>query len=506
VDLTKNKKSEKNSNSAERFEKLYTMLLNAIPSSVLMIDQDLRIVSANRNYLTKNRRTESNTIHRRLEEIFPAVILEQIDIIGQIHEVFNRNEATRGQRMSYRSPSVPMRIFYYRIIPFSWKGVVENVMFLMDDVTEQIRLSEEVRRVERHMASVFESASDIILSTDMDGRILSWNPAAEKISSYTFNEVKKKRFFNYIAQEFQKDIKQQFLKMMNTQRPQMAEWDFVTKNGSKIPVAWVSSPMKNERSQPTGIVIVGRDLTERRKLKIQLLRSQKYAALGVMAGGIAHEIRNPLAICSSAAQFLMDDDTTPEFRMECTEKIYTAIQRASIIIENLLRFARPTGKYDMMPVNLPDLIQETLVLISNQAKIQKVELIVDIPEATVAVNCNASLLQQVFINIFLNGIQALPHGGTLSVTLENLGKNVFVLITDNGQGISKENIDKIFDPFYTTSPVGQGTGLGLSICYSIVKQHNGFIGVESVEGKGSTFTVRLPVLSALTRTNRKSYR
>lgn len=486
-------KKEPYESTAERYEKLYTMLLDTIPSSVLMIDRDMRVISANRNFLTKSRRAVSNTIGHRLNEIFPAIILNQMNITQQIHQVFDANQPTKGQRMSYRSPGVPLRIYYLRILPFSWDGVVENAMLLMDDVTEQIRLSEEVRRMERHMASVFESASDIILSADIEGKILSWNPAAEKVSGYTFSEARNKSFFKYIAKDYRKEMKQKFSKMISTQKTQMAEWDLLTKNETGIPVSWVCSPMKDDQSQATGIVAVGRDLTERRKLELQLLQSQKFAALGVMAGGIAHEIRNPLAICSSGAQFLVNDNTTSEFHKACAEKIHTGIQRASIIIENLLRFARPQVKSEMVRVNLPFLLQETLAFITNQAKIQKAELIVDIPQDPLMVNGNPSLLQQVFINLFLNGLQAMPNGGTLRISIRKTEGNVQIRLQDTGQGISMKDIDKIFDPFYTTSPVGKGTGLGLSLCYSIVKQHEGSIEVESVEGKGSTFTVKLPV-------------
>lgn len=487
-------RAETSQNLSERYERLYTMLLDAIPSSVLMIDQDMRVVSANRNFLEKSRRSISNTVGRRLEKIFPTIILDQMNITQQIRQVLQENQPTQGQRMSYRSPGVPTRIYYYRILPFSWYGTVENVMFLMDDVTEQIRLSEEVRRMERHQASVFESASDIILSTDMKGRILSWNTAAEKISGYGFEEVKKRFFHEYLAENCRKEMKKVFSGMITGKKSKMAEWELITKDGESIPVSWVCSPMKDVQPKATGFVAVGRDLTERRKLEIQLLQSQKFAALGVMAGGIAHEIRNPLAICSSGAQFLMDDSITREFRKECAEKIHTGIQRASIIIENLLRFARPSGKSEMEQINLLPIIQEALTLIANQAKIQKIGVLFEIPEKTIMIRGNASLLQQVFINLFLNSIQAMEEGGTLTIAAENKDREILIRITDTGEGISSDDMDKIFDPFYTTSPVGKGTGLGLSICYSVVKQHSGTIEVDSVKGQGSTFTVRLPAL------------
>lgn len=213
-----------------------------------------------------------------------------------------------------------------------------------------------------------------------------------------------------------------------------------------------------------------------------------------MAGGIAHEVRNPLAICSSAAQFLMDDEIDPAFSRECAGKIHKGIQGASVIIEKLLKFARPSVQTDIERVNLSLLLKETLDLVANQAKIQKIELTIQFPKVPVFVSGEASLLQQMFMNLFLNAIKAMPDGGILGLSMERRADEVVVRVVDTGQGITPTEIGKIFDPFYTTSPVGKGTGLGLSICYSIVKQHFGSIEVESIEGKGTTFTVRLPVL------------
>ncbi|HEY5529471.1 MAG TPA: PAS domain-containing protein, partial [Thermoleophilia bacterium] len=142
---------------SDRYERLYTMLLDSIPSSVLLIDQDLRIVSANRNFLDKSQRTLSNTIGQRLEGVLPDVILDQLDISKRIRQVIAKNSPVRGERMTYRAPGVPIRTYYYNILPFTWQGKVEGAILLMDDVTEQIRLGEEVRKVERHLASIVES-------------------------------------------------------------------------------------------------------------------------------------------------------------------------------------------------------------------------------------------------------------------------------------------------------------------------------------------------------------
>lgn len=494
--MTPDLNGQKPQGTENYYEVLYNLILEAIPSSVLLIDRNLRVISANRNFLEKNRCSAEAAIGRRLEDIFPSVILDNLDIISRIQHVFESNQATDGDRLTYRVPGVPMHYYYYRIMPYSREGVVFNVIFLMEDITEQVRLSEEVRRVERHLSSVVESASDIVLSMDPNGRVLTWNTAAERVSGYSFREIQGEPFSNYCAP----DIREEVARALNMQKTggkyhHMAEWDLLTKQETMVSVSWVLSPMKDALHNVVGVVAVGRDLSERRKFEMQILQSQKLAALGVMAGGIAHEIRNPLAVCSSSAQFLMDDDLDPAFRRECSEKIYRSIRKASEIIENLLRFARPKEKATVGSVNLVSTIKETLSLVANQARIQQVTTTTKFPQEPVLISGVGSLLQQVFVNLFLNAINAMPGGGVMAVSVENLGKReVRVGVTDTGKGISPGEIDKIFDPFYTTSPVGQGTGLGLSVSYSIIKQHFGSIEVESTPEQGSSFWVRLPVI------------
>jgi len=477
---------------SERYERLYTMLLDAIPSSVLLIDQNMCIVSANRNFLEKGQRTLANTIGYRLEEVFPTVILDQMDITKRIRQVIENNQPAKGERMTYRAPGVPIRIYYYSILPFTWQGQVEGAVLLMDDVTEQVRLSEEVRQVERHLASVVESASDLVLSTDKKGQILTWNAAAERLSGYSAAEAQEHDFTDFCTDEDRKDIRNIFSRIDTRKHAQMKECPLQTTKGTSVPVSWVFSPMKDSYNQTAGVVAVGQDLTEKRKLETELHQSQKYAALGVMAGGIAHEIRNPLAICSSSAQFLIEEDGTPEFRRECAEKIHKGIQRTSAIIENLLKYSHPTTTTRTTLVNLASLIRETLTLVTYHANILKIDMKTSFPREPITVQGVATLLQQVFMNLFLNAINAMPNGGCLGIDVKMDHQEVRVQVTDTGCGISPREIGKIFDPFYTTSIVGQGTGLGLSLSYSIVKQHRGTIEAESVEGRGSVFTVKLP--------------
>ena len=322
--------------------------------------------------------------------------------------------------------------------------------------------------------------------------ILTWNTAAERLSGYAAAEVLKSNFTDFCADEDRKEIQEIFSRIDTRKHARMNEYPLRTNKGIFIPVSWVFSSLKDNYNQTVGIVAVGRDLTEKRKLEMELHQSQKLAALGVMAGGIAHEIRNPLAICSSSAQFLMEEDGTPEFRRDCAEKIHKSIQRTSAIIENLLKYSHPSTTTRTTLVNLASLIKETLTLVTYHAKIHKIEMTSSFPKEPIVVQGVATLLQQVFMNLFLNAINAMPTGGRLRIDVKMVNSEVRVQVTDTGCGISPGEIGKIFDPFYTTSSVGKGTGLGLSLCYSIVKQHRGTIDVESVEGRGSVFTVTLP--------------
>jgi len=472
---------------------LYEMLLSAIPSSVLLIDEDWYILSANRNFLEKARRSAEETIGRKLSEVFPETILSEIDLERKIREVFKTNEPVQGERIAYRAPGIPLRIYYYSIIPVVRRGITELMMLLLEDVTEQIQLSKEVHQVESHLASVVESASDIVVSTDPEGRIISWNRAAEAATGYQLADVVNRLLHEFFAPEHQGAAADTFEKLKSLEPPAQPEWNLMSKDGQHVPVAWVCSKMKDETGKVEGIVAVGRDLTERHKLEAQVLQSQRLVALGVMAGGIAHEIRNPLSVSSAAAQFLLQEDTASEFVKECAQKIHAGIQRASLIIENLLRFARPSPLRELERVNLGAVVKDTVALAANGARLHKISLKVTIPDEPIVVLGNACLLQQMIMNFVLNALKAMPRGGVLEITLGRNGEKALLRIRDTGCGVPAESLDKIFDPFYTTSPVGDGVGLGLSLCYSIIKQHFGAIEVESTEHQGSTFTIHLPL-------------
>ena len=481
------------------YEKLYQMLLGNIPFSLILTDPSLRVVSANRNFIEKSRRTEDNTIGRPIREVFPEAIMEFTQLEAKIRTVFNTGLALSGSQMTYRAPGVPIRSYFYTVIPIKTGERVEHAMLVMDDITEKLQLSEKARMAERHLASVVECAHDLVVSTDPNGCITSWNTAAVRISGYRSDVVRGKQLADLSETTRRKDMAAIIRQLVDGGVVEFfSEINLVALSGTLIPVDWSFSPIRDDSGKVSGIVAVGRDLLERRALEQHLYQSEKLAALGVMASGIAHELRNPLSVSFSAAQFLLEPSEDPAFQQECVGKILEGIERSSLIIENLLRFARPSSSNQHESLNLVAVVRETLNVLTPQAKLQKINLIEHYGETLLPVVGNANLLQQVIMNLVLNAYQAITNGGDVSIMTRRESDKALICVRDNGCGIAAAHLNRIFDPFFTTRPVGKGTGLGLSICHTLVEQHGGTIGVESsVEGQGTTFVVRLPLAAAV---------
>lgn len=347
--------------------------------------------------------------------------------------------------------------------------------------------------MESHLASLVDRASEIILTIDGAGRIVTWNAAAERLLGYSTATVRGCEFVEICATECQKATCEALARVDEQQAAQVHDCPVQTAQSTFVLVSWVFSPLLDRSNQRVGVVATGRELTERREIEAGLIWSQRLSTLGAMVGSIAHEIRNPMAICSSAAQFLMDEeDGTPAFRRGCVDKIQRAVQRTSAILENLLKYSRSFTPTEADAVNLVPLIQETLALVGHHAMLHKVQMKVSFSRDDVTVQGTATLLQQVFMHLFLNAIHSMAAGGSLEVDVRTAGGCVSIHVTDTGHGIPERDIDRVFDSFRTTSSASHGTGLSLFVCHSIVRQHAGTIEVRSVEGRGTTFTVRLP--------------
>jgi len=232
---------------------------------------------------------------------------------------------------------------------------------------------------------------------------------------------------------------------------------------------------------------------ELQEMQEHLIQSEKLASLGKLAAGIAHEINNPLGGILLYSHLLLEDLGNDSPYADNIKKIIKETTRSKEIVKGLLEFARPKEP-EKAVININDVILYSLGIFEKQALFQNIRIKKDLTDDSAKIVGDASQLQQVFMNIILNAAEAMNGEGDLIVKTYVDGKgNVLAEITDTGCGISKENISRIFEPFFTTKPVGKGTGLGLAISYSIIKRHGGDIRVKSEEGKGTTFTISLPM-------------
>ena len=228
-----------------------------------------------------------------------------------------------------------------------------------------------------------------------------------------------------------------------------------------------------------------------------MVRAEKLSSLGRMAAGIAHELRNPLAVILGRVQIastkLKQGQALPPDQLQRTlAKIDEQTQRAERIIRSLSAYARE-GTTEMASVNLHDMITDVLELVRPQVKMNQIEVRMDFDTDLPPVRGSRDQLLQVFINLVVNAAQAMPEGGSVALSARGLPRGaVRVTVADTGGGIPPENLPKIFDPFFTTKPAGEGTGLGLSIIQGIVESHNGSIEVASEVGRGTTFTLQFP--------------
>jgi two-component system NtrC family sensor kinase len=234
-----------------------------------------------------------------------------------------------------------------------------------------------------------------------------------------------------------------------------------------------------------------REFTTRR-----IMESERLAHIGQLAAGVAHEINNPLQGIVTYSHLLLERATTGNGTRESLEKIVKQANRCRDIIRGLLDFARQR-KPEKRQSSINRVLEECIALVDTQALFLNIRIVQHLAPDLPRVLMDPSQMQQVFMNMIINAAEAMNGSGQLTLTTQHLPAEgaVEVRFTDSGHGIKQEDLDRIFNPFFTTKEVGHGTGLGLAISYGIVKEHKGAITVESQEGQGATFSIRLPVTS-----------
>ena len=337
---------------------------------------------------------------------------------------------------------------------------------------------------------ILENMLDPLIVLEMNGRVRMVNRAVLELLEYTPGELPSQDaciLFDGAPDTLATIAEQGFVKNV--------ELNFRTKAGRQIPVFMSGSAFHDKAGRLIGMILVAKDITDRKKLEGEILQSEKLSAVGRLASGVAHEINNPLGVILGFAQGALWD-LAPGDPLELPlRSIERESNRCKNLVQDLLTFSR-ISKIDREPVDLNKAIESAFSLVNAQARLGRVQVIKDLQANLPHILANQNQMQQVIINLANNALDAMSQEGTLTVRTHLLHEGgrawAALSIKDTGPGIPADVLPRIFEPFFTTKPVGQGTGLGLGLVHEIVKKHSGTIEVHSVPGC-TEFLVKFPV-------------
>ncbi|HLL15860.1 MAG TPA: response regulator [Pyrinomonadaceae bacterium] len=365
------------------------------------------------------------------------------------------------------------------------------------------RRTAEAEAQRRFTEAIIDTLPVSLYAVDREHRIVAWNRNRELGGQgIPRGEALGRNIFDVLTRQRRDILEREFKRAFETGRIERIEQESIAPDGTAK--HWLVSkvPMRVEGDEVSHVITVGEDITTRVEANRAVARTEKLAAVGRLAAGVVHEINNPLATIAACAEALesrvaegtFGQSAEVEDLREYLSLIRSEAFRCKTITNGLLDFSRNrAGQH--APVELGELLAAAARLLRHQKRSRNVEIEVDAPVDVAAVSGDAGQLQQAVIILAENAIDAMPQGGALVLRARNEGAGVRVEVCDTGVGIPQENLARIFDPFFTTKEVGQGTGLGLAVCYGIVTEHGGRVTVDSVVGRGTTFTLVLPSLS-----------
>ena len=370
------------------------------------------------------------------------------------------------------------------------------------DISDWKRMERELREANEFLTNLIESSVDGIIVTDMKGDILIFNKGAEDILGYKAEEVVGKMNIRGIyppgvAEEVMAKIRSP--EYGGEGRLSSFPITHRRKDGELIDGDLSAALIYNEEGREIASVGIFKDLRERLRIERELrdtqealLQAEKLAAMGRLTSQIAHELNNPIYGIMNTLELLKTEIPPESKRRRILELSLSETQRLSEMLRNMLSFSKPEEEA-RKKININELIEGILLMMEKQMREGSIRIETDLRGDPPEVVASTNQMRQVLLNLFKNAKEAMPRGGTLTVRTEKQNENLLIHIQDTGTGIPDELKHKIFEAFFTTKQKVKGVGLGLSVCYGIVKDHGGDIRVESEEGKGSTFTISLPI-------------
>ena len=377
------------------------------------------------------------------------------------------------------------------------------------DVAERTRIENALRDDENKLRAITDAAADSIILMDDEMRVIYWNPAAVHMFGYVREEIMGQKIDRIVPERYRADYTRGHQRFLATGEGNLigrnCEVFAVRKGGVEFPVELsLSSVRLMDRWHAAAII---KDISERKILENRLRHAQKMEAIGTLAGGIAHDFNNILTAIIGFGSLTRMNLAEQDRLVPYVDNILTAADRAAELTRSLLSFSR-NQPIESKPVNLNEVVRGTEKLLV-RLLCKEVEFRVELSEEPLVVLADSGQIVQVLMNLASNAADAMPEGGAVTLGSSRMsmddefirahgygkhGSYALLSFCDNGLGMDDETQQRIFEPFFSTKGVGKGTGLGLSSAYGIVKQHNGFISCYSWPGKGTTFSIYLPIM------------
>ncbi|MFZ7944667.1 PAS domain-containing sensor histidine kinase [Neobacillus sp. 19] len=402
-------------------------------------------------------------------------------------ETWKNREITRIEEF-LPVPDGSVKIFDTIKVPlFHADGSRQGLVIIGRDITEKKVMARQLAESQQQYKSLFEYSPDIVYMLDLDGKITNLNPHFDVITGLTREEFIGKNVKDIIPKNYKRFLPRFISIVVEEVKPVMYEINIPHASGKAITLQCTSLPIIID-GNVTGIIGYGRDVTTLRKTEERLRRTEKLSVVGELSASVAHEIRNPLTSLKGFVQLLKVDDGQHQLYYQI---MLDELNRINHIVDELLLLAKPQH-LKFTSAAIQKLLNDVISLLRTEAIYYNVQIESIFPEEEIYLECEPNQLKQLFINIIKNAIEASFKGGTVAIGVE-LSENsqVFITVKDNGCGISKERLEKIGEPFYSSKE--KGTGLGLTVSFKIVQSHKGSIRFESQKNQGTTVHLSLPI-------------
>ena len=360
-----------------------------------------------------------------------------------------------------------------------------GALYFIFIVQNYYAVDRSLAEMKTYTENVVESMADGLISVNREKKIVTLNRKAAEFLGAKEEDLKNKE----ISKVFGINIEN----LLKEQGGVLRDWELRVSNkeGTQIPLSLSAAPLKDENEQEMGSVLLLRDLREIRDLQERVRRSERLASLGRLAAGVAHEIRNPLSSIRGFAQFFQNRFKGQEKEQEYAAVMVREVDRLNRVITELLDFARPKEPHRESH-NLQEILEQTLKVLEPELARRNIGVEKKLDASLPRILADRDQLSQAFLNLMLNALESMEGEGKLRISLESEGASALTIsIADTGKGIPPEDLERVFEPFFSTKR--KGTGLGLAIVHQIVENHKGEIRVESREGEGTTFRITLPI-------------